>query len=119
MGLSCQPTENAQLREHFQMRPGLTGVLVSHINPISDAHRVLKKDDIILSFDDVPIANDGSGTFQVFNTTIFLSDFCGVECLLMASDFLIAWLIFFCVGCLQILCYCKIDNDPNLNIVFN
>ncbi|KAL8544620.1 hypothetical protein ACS0TY_005010 [Phlomoides rotata] len=64
MGLSCQPTENAQLREHFQMHPGLTGVLVSHINPISDAHRVLEKDDIILSFDGVPIANDGSVPFR-------------------------------------------------------
>ncbi|XP_042000740.1 protease Do-like 10, mitochondrial isoform X2 [Salvia splendens] len=51
MGLSCQATENAQLRDHFKMRPGLTGVLVNRINPISDAYRVLKKDDIILSFD--------------------------------------------------------------------
>ncbi|EYU39504.1 hypothetical protein ABFS82_06G199500 [Erythranthe guttata] len=64
MGLSCQPTENAQLREHFKMRPDLTGVLVSRINPTSDAHRVLKKDDIILSFDGVPIANDGSVAFR-------------------------------------------------------
>lgn len=64
MGLSCQPTENAQLREHFRMRPGLTGVLVSRINPTSDAYKVLKKDDIILSFDGVPIANDGSGHFN-------------------------------------------------------
>ncbi|KAL2227843.1 protease Do-like 10, mitochondrial [Sesamum indicum] len=64
MGLSCQPTENAQLREHFHMPPGLTGVLVSRINPTSDAYRVLKKDDIILSFDGVPIANDGSVPFR-------------------------------------------------------
>ncbi|XP_047969771.1 protease Do-like 10, mitochondrial [Salvia hispanica] len=64
MGLSCQATENAQLREHFKMRPGITGVLVNRINPISDAYRVLKKDDIILSFDGVPIANDGSVSFR-------------------------------------------------------
>ncbi|KAL0322248.1 UNVERIFIED_CONTAM: Protease Do-like 10, mitochondrial [Sesamum calycinum] len=64
MGLSCQPTENAQLREEFQMPPGLTGVLVSRINPTSDAYRFLKKDDIILSFDGVPIANDGSVPFR-------------------------------------------------------
>ncbi|XP_051140152.1 protease Do-like 10, mitochondrial [Andrographis paniculata] len=64
MGLSCQPMENAQLREHFQMRAGLTGVLVSKINPVSDAYRTLKKDDIILSFDGVPIANDGSVPFR-------------------------------------------------------
>ena len=62
LGLSCQPTENVQLREHFRMRYDMTGVLVSKINPLSDAHRVLKKDDILLTFDSVPIANDGTGT---------------------------------------------------------
>lgn len=61
MGLSCQPTENFQLRKHFGMHPEMTGVLVSKINPLSDAHRVMKKDDIVLAFDGVPIANDGTG----------------------------------------------------------
>lgn len=69
MGLSCQPTENTQLREHLQMRPGLTGVLVSKINPLSDAYKVLKKDDIVLSFDGVPIANDGTG---ILESSLFL-----------------------------------------------
>ncbi|OMO52713.1 Peptidase S1 [Corchorus olitorius] len=64
MGLSCQPTENVQLRNHFKMQPHMTGVLVSKINPLSDAHRILKKDDIILSFDGVPIANDGTVPFR-------------------------------------------------------
>ncbi|XP_073041141.1 protease Do-like 10, mitochondrial [Primulina eburnea] len=64
LGLSCQPTENAQLRDHFKMRPGLTGILVSRINPLSDAYRVLKKDDIILSFDGSTIANDGTVSFR-------------------------------------------------------
>lgn len=62
MGLSCQPMENVQLRNHFKMQPQMTGVLVSKINPLSDAHGVLKKDDIILEFDGVIIANDGTGT---------------------------------------------------------
>lgn len=64
LGLSCQSTENVQLREHFQMHPGLTGVMVSKINPLSDVHKVLKKDDILLSFDGVPIANDGTVPFR-------------------------------------------------------
>ncbi|CAL9199912.1 unnamed protein product [Musa hybrid cultivar] len=64
LGLSCQSTENVQLREHFHMRPEMTGVLVSKINPLSDAHNMLKKDDIILAFDGVPIANDGSVPFR-------------------------------------------------------
>lgn len=49
----------------------MTGVLVSKINPLSDAHRVLKKDDIILAFDGVPIANDGTGTHFPFFPSLF------------------------------------------------
>ncbi|KAF5203120.1 Protease do-like 10 protein [Thalictrum thalictroides] len=64
LGLSCQPTENVQLRQYFRMHNELTGVLVSKINPLSDAHRILKKDDIILAFDGVPIANDGTVPFR-------------------------------------------------------
>ncbi|KAM7473504.1 hypothetical protein LguiB_020747 [Lonicera macranthoides] len=64
LGLSCQPTENVQLRQHFRMRPEMTGVLVSKINPLSDAHRLLKKDDILLAFDGVPIASDGTVPFR-------------------------------------------------------
>lgn len=72
LGLSCQPIENVQLRNHFRMRPEMTGVLVSKINPLSDAYKVLKKDDIILVFDGVPVANDGTGShllFPNFNNT--------------------------------------------------
>lgn len=68
LGISCQATENIQLRECFGMKPDLTGVLVSRINPLSDAHRVLKKDDILLEFDGVPIANDGTGGLH---TTVY------------------------------------------------
>ncbi|XP_010440803.1 PREDICTED: protease Do-like 10, mitochondrial [Camelina sativa] len=64
MGVSCQPMENAQLRIGFQMSPEMTGVLISKINPLSDAHRILKKDDVILSFDSVSIANDGTVPFR-------------------------------------------------------
>ncbi|XP_057962317.1 protease Do-like 10, mitochondrial [Malania oleifera] len=64
LGLSCQPTENVHLRNHFQMCPEMTGVLVSKINVLSDAHKILKKDDILLAFDDVPIANDGTVPFR-------------------------------------------------------
>ncbi|KAI8555965.1 hypothetical protein RHMOL_Rhmol05G0216500 [Rhododendron molle] len=62
--LSCLPTENVQLREHFRMRGDMTGVLMSKINPLSDAHIVLKKVDILLMFDGVPIANDGTVPFR-------------------------------------------------------
>ncbi|KAJ0082449.1 hypothetical protein Patl1_11913 [Pistacia atlantica] len=64
LGLSCQTTENVQLRKFFGMRPEMTGVLVDKINPLSDAHKILKKDDIVLAFDSVPIANDGTVPFR-------------------------------------------------------
>ena len=49
------------------MQLDMTGVLVSKINPLSDAYKVLKKDDVILAFDGVPIANDGTGLlFSIF-----------------------------------------------------
>ncbi|PSR92830.1 Protease Do-like [Actinidia chinensis var. chinensis] len=64
LGLSFQHTQNGQLREYFGMRYDMTGVLVSKINPLSDAHRLLKKDDILLTFDSVPIENDGTVPFR-------------------------------------------------------
>ncbi|WVZ15431.1 hypothetical protein V8G54_012997 [Vigna mungo] len=57
-------TENVHLRNHFSMRPDMTGVIVSKINPLSDAYKILKKDDIILSFDGVLLANDGTDNLQ-------------------------------------------------------
>lgn len=65
LGLSCQTTENVQLRNNFGMRSEVTGVLVNKINPLSDAYQILKKDDIILAFDGVPIANDGTGSHSM------------------------------------------------------
>lgn len=51
----------------FRMPPGLTGVLINKIHPLTDTNRCLKKDDVILAFDSVPIANDGTGRYHVFN----------------------------------------------------
>jgi hypothetical protein len=73
LGISCQATENIQLRECFGMRPEMTGVLISRINPLSGAHKILKKDDILLEFDGVLIANDGTGvhkSFEIWNTSL-------------------------------------------------
>ncbi|PNT71253.1 hypothetical protein BRADI_2g25260v3 [Brachypodium distachyon] len=64
LGISCQATENIQIRDCFGMRPEMTGVLVSRINPLSDAYKILRKDDILLEFDGVPVANDGTVPFR-------------------------------------------------------
>ena len=66
MGVSCQPMENAQIRSIYQMSSEMTGVLISKINPLSDAHKILNKEDVILAFDGVPIGNDGTGRFFLF-----------------------------------------------------
>ena len=46
------------------MPPHLTGVLVSNIAPLTDTAAVLRKGDVIVSFDGTPIANDGSVPFR-------------------------------------------------------
>ncbi|CAM6089030.1 unnamed protein product [Calypogeia fissa] len=64
LGLICQAIENPHLREHLQMPPGLTGVLVNKIQPLTDTFQWLKKDDVLVAFDDTPIANDGTVHFR-------------------------------------------------------
>ena len=65
LGLTCQATENTHLREHLKMPTGMTGVLVSKVHPLTDTHRWIKKDDVVLAFDGSPIANDGTGIFLI------------------------------------------------------
>ncbi|KAG0591583.1 hypothetical protein KC19_1G185700 [Ceratodon purpureus] len=64
LGVTCQSAENVQLREHLKMPPGLTGVLINKIHPLTDTSRCLKRDDVILAFDGIPIANDGTVHFR-------------------------------------------------------
>lgn len=63
LDISCQPMGAAQLRKLFKMKDKMTGILINKINPVSDAHKILKKDDVILAFDGVPIGNDAMGTY--------------------------------------------------------
>jgi len=50
--------KNAQIRNHFKMSPETTGILINKINSSSGAHKILRKDDIILAIDGVPVGND-------------------------------------------------------------
>ena len=61
LDISYQLMENSQLRNHFKMGPEMTGILINEINPLSDAYKRLRKDDIILAIDDVLIGNDAKG----------------------------------------------------------
>ncbi|XP_010424502.2 PREDICTED: putative protease Do-like 12, mitochondrial [Camelina sativa] len=62
--LSYQSLENDHIRNHFKMSPETTGTLINKINSSSGAHKILKKNDIILAIDGVPIGNDAKVPFQ-------------------------------------------------------
>ncbi|GJP60664.1 hypothetical protein CLOP_g17884 [Closterium sp. NIES-67] len=64
LGVSCQPLDNWQLREHLKLPRGATGVLVNAVQPMSESSRWLKKDDVLTAFDGVHIADDGSVLFR-------------------------------------------------------
>lgn len=53
--------ENPDLRMAMGMKPDQKGVRIRRIDPTSPEFAVLKASDIILSFDGVHIANDGTG----------------------------------------------------------
>lgn len=53
--------ENPDLRKAMGMAPDQKGVRVRRIEPTAPESQVLKPSDIILSFDGIDIANDGTG----------------------------------------------------------
>ena len=53
--------ENPDLRMSVGMKPNQKGVRIKRIDPSAPESQVLKPSDIILSFDGVDIANDGTG----------------------------------------------------------
>lgn len=60
LGVKCQSIENRQLRRYLRIPDRMSGVLVNSIQPLSAAAGVLKKYDVIFSFDETPIANNGT-----------------------------------------------------------
>ncbi|CDY35320.1 BnaA04g15270D [Brassica napus] len=71
MNISYQTMGNAQIRDYFKMSKDMTGILVNEINPLSDAYNFLKKDDVILAIDGVPIGNDSKVPFLNQDTVDF------------------------------------------------
>eukprot|EP01035_Chromulina_nebulosa_P020980 gene20980-27188_t len=65
LGVRLQSMENDYLRRYYGMiEDNETGILVTYVNPLAPAKSVLLKDDVILSIDDIRIANDGSIPFR-------------------------------------------------------
>lgn len=62
--------ENPDLRLSQGMKPDQKGVRIRRIDPTAPESNVLNPSDIILSFDRVDIANDGTG--NTFNCVILL-----------------------------------------------
>lgn len=64
LGVEWQKMENPDLRVSMGMGPNQKGVRIRRIEPTAPESHVLKPSDVILSFDGVNIANDGTVPFR-------------------------------------------------------
>ncbi|KAI8533755.1 hypothetical protein RHMOL_Rhmol10G0033900 [Rhododendron molle] len=64
LGIEWQKMENPDLRKSMGMRSDQKGVLIKRVEPTASESQVLKPSDVILSFDGVNIANDGTVKFR-------------------------------------------------------
>ncbi|XP_054807402.1 protease Do-like 9 [Prosopis cineraria] len=64
LGVEWQKMENPDLRMAMGMRSDQKGVRIRRIDPTAPEFNVLKPSDVILSFDGVDIANDGTVPFR-------------------------------------------------------
>ncbi|WCJ21423.1 DEGP protease 2 [Euphorbia peplus] len=63
LGVLLQKLENPALRECLKVQSN-EGVLVRRVEPTSDASKVLKEGDVIVSFDDVHVGCEGTVPFR-------------------------------------------------------
>ncbi|KAI9078720.1 hypothetical protein K1719_039307 [Acacia pycnantha] len=64
LGVEWQKMENPDLRLSMGMGPQQKGVRIRRIEPTAPEYHVLKSSDVILSFDGINIANDGTVPFR-------------------------------------------------------
>ncbi|XP_039125314.1 protease Do-like 9 [Dioscorea cayenensis subsp. rotundata] len=64
LGIEWQKMENPDLRKSMGMAPDQKGVRIRRIEPTSPEFQFLKPSDIIISFDGINIANDGTVPFR-------------------------------------------------------
>ena len=60
LGIYAQSMENEALRGYFAMKPRQTGLLVNKVIYGTSAYGLVKENDVLLSIDGYPIANDGT-----------------------------------------------------------
>ncbi|QDZ19377.1 trypsin-like serine protease [Chloropicon primus] len=64
LGVVYQSMENAALRKALGMRKDQKGVLIKRVNQTSPSSKLLRRGDILLEFEGVEIANDGTVQFR-------------------------------------------------------
>eukprot|EP00877_Chromochloris_zofingiensis_P004183 jgi/Chrzof1/13766/Cz08g11120.t1 len=64
LGVEWQKLENPDLRKALKMQADQKGVLIRRIEPTAAVHGVLEQYDILMSFDGINIANDGTVPFR-------------------------------------------------------
>ncbi|MFC1669228.1 PDZ domain-containing protein [Spirochaetota bacterium] len=63
MGIYVDTLRNKSFRKYMGMKDNQSGIIIKHVNPGGSSYGHLKVGDILLSFDNVPLANDGSIVF--------------------------------------------------------
>ena len=64
LGVTCQTLESPVLRSYLGMQASHKGVLVCSVAPTAPAAAQLQRDDVLLRFDGVQVANDGTVPFR-------------------------------------------------------
>lgn len=66
LGIEWQKMENPDLRKALGMKTIQKGVRIRRVEPTAPAAKHLHSSDILLSFDGIDIANDGTGISPAF-----------------------------------------------------
>ena len=64
LGAAWQSVENQCIRDYLCLSQDQTGPMITETVPLSHADKVLRKQDVILRVDDVPVADDGTIPFR-------------------------------------------------------
>ena len=71
LGLSMQKLENQDMRRQYELADDDFGVLVNRVYPESPAKGKIRKNDVVLAIDTVPIGSDGTIEFRPGQRTYF------------------------------------------------
>jgi len=64
LGIQVQLMESDILRRSMGMTAGQTGLLVNKVAPLVNTAKVVKRDDVLIEIDGIPVGNDGTIPFR-------------------------------------------------------